>query len=114
MKYLILTMAILLSSICGVTNANASSFLVEQIQKESNFEEREAADHLKLVFNAIKSALKDGQEVQIRNFGTFYLQQRKARTGINPRTQEQIEIPARSYPKFRAAKNFKELVRNQE
>ncbi len=113
MKYLILSIGILLSSICGVVNdANASSYLVEQIQKESDFEKAEAEGHLKLVFSAIKSALKDGQEVKIRNFGTFYLQKRKARTGINPKTQEQIEIPARNYPKFRASKNFKELVRN--
>ena len=105
MKYLFIFI------IAFASNSYANSTLVEQIQKESNLENEEAAQNLNLVFDSIKLLLAQGEKVQIRNFGTFYLKERKARTGINPRTQEKIEIPTRNYPRFRASKNLKELVR---
>ena len=104
---------LLIISSLFVTNAFASTSLVDLVQRESELERPEAVESIEHVFNSIKSALEKGEDVQIRNFGTFYLQNRKARKGINPRTKEQIDIPARSYPKFRASENLKKLVRGE-
>ncbi len=104
---------LLIISSLFVTNAFASTSLVELVQRESEIDGPEAVESIEHVVNSIKSALEKGEDVQIRNFGTFYLQNRKARKGINPRTREQIDIPARSYPKFRASENLKKLVRGE-
>ena len=104
---------LLIISSLFVTNAFASTSLVDLVQRESEIDRPEAVESIEHVVNSIKSALEKGEDVQIRNFGTFYLQNRKARKGINPRTREQIDIPARSYPKFRASENLKKLVRGE-
>ena len=48
--------------------------------------------------------------VQIIGFGTFEVKDRSARKGRNPQTGEEITIPARTVPVFRAGKTFKETV----
>ncbi len=56
-----------------------------------------------------KTVKKD--DVTLIGFGTFSKSKRKARTGRNPQTGEAIKIPARTVPKFKAGKDFKDSVR---
>lgn len=49
--------------------------------------------------------------MQLVGFGTFELRERAARTGLNPQTKEQIEIPASKAPAFKAGKAFKDAVK---
>lgn len=62
------------------------------------------------VFNSIINTLKQGQEVSIAGFGVFKVKERKARTARNPRTGQEVQVPASRVPKFRPAKPFKEAV----
>ena len=59
----------------------------------------------------IKSTVKKGQDVTLIGFGTFSKAKRKARMGRNPQTGKALKIPAMSVPKFKAGKDFKDLVR---
>ena len=59
---------------------------------------------------AISDALAQNDSVQIAGFGTFKVNQRKARVGRNPQTGESIQIPAAKVPKFVAAKALKEAI----
>ena len=59
----------------------------------------------------IPDTLKKGQRVQITGFGTFETKERKARTGRNPRTGQQIKISATKTPGFRAGKGLKDAVK---
>lgn len=59
----------------------------------------------------IIGAVKKGDRVQLVGFGTFELSERAARTGLNPQTKEQIEIPASKAPAFKAGKAFKDAVK---
>jgi nucleoid DNA-binding protein len=52
---------------------------------------------------------KDGR-VQITGFGTFGTSARKARTGVNPKTGDKIQIAARKVPKFTAGKALKDAI----
>ena len=52
-----------------------------------------------------------GEAVQLVGFGTFSLADREARKGRNPRTGEEIDIPAHKSPTFKAGKPFKEMVK---
>lgn len=60
----------------------------------------------------IATTLKGGDRVQITGFGTFETRQRKARTGRNPRTGEEIRIGPTVSPSFRPGKALKEAVRD--
>ncbi|OJT57549.1 HU family DNA-binding protein [Bacillus licheniformis] len=63
-------------------------------------------------FNAITSALKDGEKVKIHGFGNFEVRERAARKGRNPQSGEEIEIPATKAPAFKAAKALKDSVQH--
>lgn len=58
----------------------------------------------------VKEGLKNGEKVTIFGFGSFSVVERKARMGRNPRTGEEIEIPAAKTVKFKPAEKLKEVV----
>ena len=60
---------------------------------------------------AITKALKKGDDVTLVGFGTFKMAKRKARTGRNPQTGEEIKIKATKVPKFVPGKALKEAVK---
>ena len=62
------------------------------------------------VVDAITEALADGDKVSLVGFGTFAVKERAARTGINPRTGESVEIAASKAPAFKAGKALKDAV----
>ena len=62
------------------------------------------------VFDTIKNTLASGEKVAIAGFGSFEVVERGAREGKNTRAQEKLIIPASKAPKFKASKNFKDVV----
>ena len=71
---------------------------------------KEAQAAVDCVFDTIKNALKDKDQVTVVGFGTFKVSSRKARTGRNPKTGEAIMIEASNVPKFVAGKALKDAV----
>lgn len=84
--------------------------LVANVAKEAQISKEAAAEAVDATFNAIESALKSGDTVRIVGFGNFQVAHRKASTGRNPRTGQEIQIPASRVPKFRAGKALKDAV----
>jgi len=72
---------------------------------------KEAQAAVDCVFATITKALKKGDAVTLVGFGTFKVQQRKARKGRNPQTGAEIFIEARKVPRFVAGKPLKDGVR---
>ena len=62
------------------------------------------------VFDTIKNTLASGEKVAIAGFGTFEVTERAARECKNPRTGEPVHVEASKAPKFKASKNFKDVV----
>ena len=62
------------------------------------------------LLNAIKAALGDGENIEIRGFGTFKVRERKSRVARNPRTGERVEVPSRVVPVFKPSKDLREQV----
>lgn len=62
---------------------------------------------LNAVIEAIQFGVKKAKKVQLIGFGTFQVVDRKARTGINPKTKEKIKIKASKAVKFKASSAFK-------
>jgi DNA-binding protein HU-beta len=71
---------------------------------------KEAQAAVECVLDSITKTLKKEGQVAIAGFGTFKVSKRKARTGRNPRTGEEIKIKAQNVPKFSAGKALKDAV----
>jgi DNA-binding protein HU-beta len=84
--------------------------LVEAVAKATKGTKADATRAVDSVFAAIQVALKKGNDVRLVGFGTFYVAQRKATTGRNPRTGAPIKIKASKQPKFRPGKGLKDAV----
>lgn len=78
--------------------------LAAEVSEAAGITRREADLIVETVFDAIAGALRAGDEVEIRGFGSFRLRSRKARLTRNPRTGEQIVVPPKRVPFFRAGK----------
>ena len=60
---------------------------------------------------AIKAALVAGDKVQLVGFGTFSVNERPARQGINPATKQKINIPAKKVAKFKAGAELNDAIK---
>ncbi|TVP76984.1 MAG: integration host factor subunit beta [Gemmatimonadales bacterium] len=60
--------------------------------------------------NAVKKAVYEGENIEIRGFGTFGTRLRKSRTARNPRTGEAVQVPARHVPVFKPSRQLREKV----
>ena len=85
--------------------------LIEALASRAGVSKKAAADLLEAFVGIVTEKIKSGEKVAITGFGTFSVSHRAARTGINPQTKEEIEIPAMDVPKFTAGKALKEAVR---
>ena len=69
--------------------------LVETVSKERNLTKKDAEILVDTVFNTITRSVVEGDKVLISGFGTFKVNDRKARKGISPKTQEEMVLQAR-------------------
>ena len=86
------------------------SDLIAKIAEKSSLSKKDAEAALKAVVESVEEALENKEKVQLVGFGTFEVRERAERTGRNPRTKEEIKIPASIVPVFKAGKEFKERV----
>jgi len=85
--------------------------LVAKIAASADVTKKAANCALNAVIDGITIALEKGDKVSLVGFGTFKVNQRKARTGVNPQTKAKINIPARKVPVFKAGKKLKDAVK---
>lgn len=83
--------------------------LIESVQKALGKETSKAAAEraTAAVLDSIKAGVKKDKSVQLIGFGTFKVAERKARTGVNPKTGEKIKIKKSKSVKFTPGKEFK-------
>jgi DNA-binding protein HU-beta len=84
--------------------------LVAEVAEDTGLSRTDAARAVDAVFDAVTKALKKSQEVRLVGFGTFSVAKRNKSKGRNPRTGEEIVIPASKQPKFKAGKGLKDAV----
>ena len=85
--------------------------LVAKIAANADVTKKAANLALNAVIDGITIDLEKGDKVSLVGFGTFKVNRRKARTGINPQTKAKINIPARKVPVFKAGKKLKDAVK---
>ena len=84
--------------------------LIDKIAASADISKAAAGRALDATIATVKEALKQGDSVSLIGFGTFYVGERAARTGRNPRTGKTLEIKAAKSPKFRPGKGLKDAV----
>jgi nucleoid DNA-binding protein len=85
--------------------------LVARMAQEAELTKRQAEQVLDVLLEGIQTALSRGESVTVVGFGTFSVLARTSRKGRNPRTGQDIMIPARKIPKFSAGKGLREAVK---
>lgn len=85
--------------------------LVAAVAAKSELSKKDAEAAVNAVFDSVKDALAEGDKVSLIGFGTFSVKTRAARTGLNPRTKETIEIPESKVPAFKAGSALKDAVK---
>jgi DNA-binding protein HU-beta len=88
----------------------SKSELVTHIKNETKLSTADVEHAVTVFLDTITKTLKAGNEVRMLGFGTFAVQESKARDGRNPRTGETIKIKASKRPVFKAGKGFKDAV----
>ena len=84
--------------------------LVSKMAEDAGISKKAAEDALSSFISSVKGALASGDSISLIGFGTFNVSARSARTGRNPQTGAEIQIPARKVPTFKAGKGLKEAV----
>lgn len=76
--------------------------LIDKIAAGAGISKADSKKALDATVNALKEALIAGDKIQLIGFGTFSVNERPAREGINPATKEKIQIAAKKVAKFKA------------
>ena len=82
--------------------------LIRAIANKAGITLKDATTALESVLGAITDGLNAGEKVQISGFGTFELKVKGEREGINPKTQEKIQIGETKIPVFKFGKAYKD------
>ena len=84
--------------------------LIAAVAEKADLSKKDAEAAITAAVEAITGALIEGEKVQLVGFGSFEVKTRAARVGRNPKTREEIKIPASKYPVFKAGKALKDQV----
>lgn len=85
--------------------------LINAVAEKAGLTKVDAKNALDATLSAIADALAKGDRVALIGFGTFAVTEKTARTGINPRTKEKIEIAARKSVKFKPGAELNNVVK---
>jgi integration host factor subunit beta len=87
-----------------------SELVLKVAEKNPHLYNRDVETIVNTIFGTITDALRDGDRVELRGFGTFATKQRRARTGRNPRTGEQVEVQSKVAPAFKTGKELRQRL----
>lgn len=87
-----------------------SAELAARVADKVHLTNRQSEAIINIVLRCIAEALREGDKVELRGFGSFWSRNRKARQGRNPRTDEVVQVPSKRVPFFRAGKGLQEGV----
>lgn len=95
-----------------MTKADLVERVTEQISRTAGpmISKKDCARVVDAFLDAIKDALKEQRNIEVRGFGTFKIRQRKTRMARNPRTGAPVEVSARPVPVFKPSKELRAMV----
>lgn len=96
----------------AMTKADLVERVTEAIERTSGpmISKKDCARVVDAFLDAIKDALREQRNIEVRGFGTFKIRQRKTRMARNPRTGAPVEVSARPVPVFKPSKELRAMV----
>ena len=87
--------------------------LIEEVSRVVEFTRKESEVIVEAIFDSVVKALREGDKIEIRGFGSFRTRQRQSRIGRNPKTGARVDVPAKRIPYFKPSKELKDLVNGE-
>ena len=84
--------------------------LVDKVTALGDLTRRDGEVIVDTLFESVIGALKSGDKIEIRGFGSFRTRQRRGRVGRNPKTGAKVEVPPKKIPFFKPSKELKDFV----
>lgn len=84
--------------------------LISAVSEKTGLSKKDSEKAINATFDTIVESLESGEKVQLVGFGVFDTKERAPRIGRNPKTKEEIAIPASRVPTFKAGKALKDSV----
>ena len=85
--------------------------IISSISEKADLSKKDAIKALKAFIETVSEALSKNDKISLVGFGTFGVSKRSSRKGVNPRTLEELTIPAHNVPTFKAGKKLKDAVK---
>ena len=89
------------------------SQLVDAVAEDSRYPRKTVEVAVNAVFDTMVDALQSEERIEIRGFGSFTVRQYKSYSGRNPKTGEQVAVPAKRMPFFKVGKDLRARI-NEE
>lgn len=83
---------------------------INAISEKSGLSKADSKKAIEAFVETVSSQLKEGDKVALLGFGSFSVSDKPARKGINPKTKQPIDIPARKVAKFKAGAELSDLI----
>ena len=84
---------------------------INAVAEKSGLSKVDAKKSVEAFVETVSSELKEGGKVALLGFGSFSVAEKSARKGVNPKTKQPIEIPARKSVKFKAGAELTEIIK---
>ena len=84
--------------------------LIAEVAEKTGLSKKDTEKAVNAALDTITASLENGEKVSLVGFGVFDVKEREARMGRNPKTKEEIPIPASRVPQFKAGKALKEAI----
>ena len=85
--------------------------IINAVAEKSGLIKVDAKKAVEAFVETVSSELKEGGKVALLGFGSFSVAEKSARKGVNPKTKQPIEIPARKSVKFKAGAELTEIIK---
>jgi integration host factor subunit beta len=90
------------------------SDLIAQLSEKEQLVGKEAFDIVNGVFDGFTNALKKGEKIEIRGFGSFTVRNYSPYLGKNPKTGQRVQVGSKKLPYFKVGKELKERVNGRK
>jgi integration host factor subunit beta len=84
--------------------------LIEEVSRVVEMTRKDSEVIVEAILGSVVRALRTGDKIEIRGFGSFRTRSRLPRVGRNPKTGERVDVPAKRIPYFKPSKELKDLV----
>jgi integration host factor beta subunit len=89
--------------------------LIKQLQEQlKTYSLKDVAFVVNIIFDSMVDAIKRGERIELRGFGSFEVRERKPRMGRNPKSGAQVKLQERKVPFFKTGKELRIMVDNKK